>query len=161
NTEFQSPLAAFRQGLRQLGWTEGQNLRIDVRWNDGDAVLARTYAAQLIEVLPDAILNATHFPAPDQAACPRSIARQGAHVAAAHDHGSPKEMEALREKLLSTLFPYTTLFRSQYGIPVALGSLQAGTAPVGMDRRPKSPHRRSLERRGCRARTDLCGAIDR
>jgi hypothetical protein len=29
----QSYLTAFIQGLRQLGWTEGQNLRIDVRWN--------------------------------------------------------------------------------------------------------------------------------
>src|SRR4051794_3789926 len=36
-TEYQSYLAAFIQGLRQLGWTEGQNLRIDVRWNAGDA----------------------------------------------------------------------------------------------------------------------------
>jgi putative ABC transport system substrate-binding protein len=44
-TELQSGLAAFVQGLRQLGWTEGQNLRIDVRWNAGDAALSRTYAA--------------------------------------------------------------------------------------------------------------------
>jgi hypothetical protein len=41
-------VAAFVQGLRQLGWNEGQNIRIDVRWNAGDADLARTYAAQLI-----------------------------------------------------------------------------------------------------------------
>jgi putative ABC transport system substrate-binding protein len=54
--EFQSPLAAFRQGLRQLGWTEGQNLRIDVRWNAGDGVLASTYAAQLMGLMPDVIL---------------------------------------------------------------------------------------------------------
>jgi putative ABC transport system substrate-binding protein len=54
--EYQSYLAAFSQGLRQLGWTEGQNLRIDVRWNAGDAVLARTYAAQLIGLMPDVIL---------------------------------------------------------------------------------------------------------
>jgi putative tryptophan/tyrosine transport system substrate-binding protein len=39
--EFQSYLATFTQGLRQLGWTEGQNLRIEVRWNAGDAGLAR------------------------------------------------------------------------------------------------------------------------
>jgi putative ABC transport system substrate-binding protein len=54
--EFQSYLAAFTQELRQLGWTEGQNLRIDVRWNAGDAGLARTYAAQLIGLMPDVIL---------------------------------------------------------------------------------------------------------
>ena len=37
----QSYVAAFVQGLRQLGWIEGRNLRIDVRWNAGDAALAR------------------------------------------------------------------------------------------------------------------------
>jgi putative tryptophan/tyrosine transport system substrate-binding protein len=49
-------VAAFVQGLRQLGWNEGQNIRIDVRWNAGDADLARTYAAQLIGLMPDVIL---------------------------------------------------------------------------------------------------------
>ncbi len=55
-TQFQSYLAAFVQGLHQSGWTEGQNLRIDVRWNGGDAGLARTYAAQLIGLMPDVFL---------------------------------------------------------------------------------------------------------
>jgi putative tryptophan/tyrosine transport system substrate-binding protein len=54
--EQQSYLAAFVQGLRQLGWTEGQNLRMDVRWNAADAGLARTYAVQLIGLMPDVIL---------------------------------------------------------------------------------------------------------
>ena len=57
--EYQSYLAAFVQGLRQLGWNEGQNLRIDVRWNAGDIGLARTYAAQLIGLMPDVILAAS------------------------------------------------------------------------------------------------------
>jgi putative tryptophan/tyrosine transport system substrate-binding protein len=52
----QSYLAAFVQALRQLGWTEGQNVRIDVRWNAGDAQLARIYDAQLIGLMPDVIL---------------------------------------------------------------------------------------------------------
>jgi putative tryptophan/tyrosine transport system substrate-binding protein len=55
----QSYLAAFVQGLHQLGWTEGRNLRIDVRWNAGDAALARIYAAQLIGLTPDVILTAS------------------------------------------------------------------------------------------------------
>jgi putative tryptophan/tyrosine transport system substrate-binding protein len=53
----QPSLAAFIQGLRQLGWIEGQNLRMDVRWNAGDAGLARIYAAQLIGLMPDVILT--------------------------------------------------------------------------------------------------------
>jgi putative tryptophan/tyrosine transport system substrate-binding protein len=55
----QSYLAAFIQGLRQSGWTESQNLRVDVRWNPGDPGLARTYAAQLIGLMPDVILADT------------------------------------------------------------------------------------------------------
>src|SRR6516162_5378070 len=53
---WQSYFAAFVQGLRQLGWIEGQNLRIDTRWSAGDATLARIYAAQLIGLSPDVIL---------------------------------------------------------------------------------------------------------
>ena len=59
DAENQSYLTAFSQGLRQLGWTEGQNLRTDVRWNAADAGLARTYAAQLIGLMPDVILAST------------------------------------------------------------------------------------------------------
>jgi putative ABC transport system substrate-binding protein len=33
-SEWQAYLAAFIEGLRQLGWADGPNLRIDVRWND-------------------------------------------------------------------------------------------------------------------------------
>ena len=59
--EYQSYLGAFRLGLRQLGWVEGQNLRIDVRWNDDGAELARIYAAQLIGLMPDVILACSTF----------------------------------------------------------------------------------------------------
>ncbi len=59
NAGFQSYLAAFIQGLRQQGWTEGQNLRIDVRWNAEDAELTRVFAAQLIGLMPDVILAAS------------------------------------------------------------------------------------------------------
>jgi putative ABC transport system substrate-binding protein len=58
-SEFQSYLAAFIQGLRQLGWTDGQNLRIDVRWNASDAILAQTYAAELAGLTPDVIVAAS------------------------------------------------------------------------------------------------------
>jgi putative ABC transport system substrate-binding protein len=52
----QSWVAAFKQALRGSGWAEGQNIRVDVRWNAGDAQLARIYAAQLIGLMPDVIL---------------------------------------------------------------------------------------------------------
>jgi putative ABC transport system substrate-binding protein len=54
--EYQGYLAAFVQEMRRLGWREGQNLRLDVRWNAGDAVLSHTYAAELIGLMPDVIV---------------------------------------------------------------------------------------------------------
>ena len=53
---YQAELAAFVQGLRRLGWIDGQNLRIDVRWSGPDLAVKRIYAAQLIGLMPDAIL---------------------------------------------------------------------------------------------------------
>jgi putative ABC transport system substrate-binding protein len=55
--KLQGNLAAFVQEMRRLGWSEGQNLRLDVRWNAGDAVLLRTYAAELIGLMPDVIVT--------------------------------------------------------------------------------------------------------
>src|SRR5262245_45814684 len=55
----QAYVAGFGYALRQLGWIEGQNLRVDVRWNAGGAALAQTYAAQLIGLQPEVILAAT------------------------------------------------------------------------------------------------------
>ena len=48
--------ASFLQGLQQLGWIEGRNLRIDIRWAAGDAELYRKYAAELVALAPDIIL---------------------------------------------------------------------------------------------------------
>jgi putative ABC transport system substrate-binding protein len=49
-------MAGFLQGLQQLGWTEGRNLRIDIRWASGDTDLYRKYAAELVALAPDVIL---------------------------------------------------------------------------------------------------------
>jgi len=49
-------IAAFRQGLQKLGWIEGQNVRLDIRWGGGDADLDRRFAAELVALTPDVIL---------------------------------------------------------------------------------------------------------
>jgi putative ABC transport system substrate-binding protein len=49
-------MAGFLQVLQQLGWTEGRNLRIDIRWASADADLYRKYAAELVALTPDVIL---------------------------------------------------------------------------------------------------------
>ena len=48
--------AAFVQGLAQLGWTDGRNVRIDYRWGEGNADDLRKYAAELVALAPDVIL---------------------------------------------------------------------------------------------------------
>jgi putative ABC transport system substrate-binding protein len=54
--ESEARLAAFVQGMRELGWTEGRNLRIDTRWTGGNAETIRRHAAELIALAPDVIL---------------------------------------------------------------------------------------------------------
>jgi putative tryptophan/tyrosine transport system substrate-binding protein len=49
-------VGAFLQGLQQLGWTDGRNVRIDYRMTAGDADRSRTYAAELVAFAPDVIL---------------------------------------------------------------------------------------------------------
>jgi putative ABC transport system substrate-binding protein len=49
-------VAAFQQGLQQLGWTDGRNVRIDYRWGGGDVDRTRKYAAELVGLSPDVVL---------------------------------------------------------------------------------------------------------
>ena len=53
--EAQSRVAAFENGLQELGWIKGHNLRIEYRWADNPDVL-RTYAIELVGMAPDLIL---------------------------------------------------------------------------------------------------------
>src|SRR5262245_15342764 len=51
---------AFVQGLAALGWSEGRNLQIDVRWAGGDLALLRLQATELAAAKPDVILSSTN-----------------------------------------------------------------------------------------------------
>jgi putative ABC transport system substrate-binding protein len=54
--EAQRRVASFQQALKQLGWTDGNNIRIDIRWSAANAKDIRKYAAELVELMPDVIL---------------------------------------------------------------------------------------------------------
>jgi putative tryptophan/tyrosine transport system substrate-binding protein len=54
--EGQNRIAAFTQGLQQLGWAVGQNIRINYRWAGSNADDMPKYAAELVESAPDVIL---------------------------------------------------------------------------------------------------------
>jgi putative tryptophan/tyrosine transport system substrate-binding protein len=55
NSDGQARIAALRQTLQQLGWTEGRNIRIDLRWGGGDVERTRGFAAELVRLSPDVI----------------------------------------------------------------------------------------------------------
>ena len=55
--EGQTRNAAFLQGLQELGWTVGRNVRIDYRWGLGNAELYRRHASELVALAPDVILT--------------------------------------------------------------------------------------------------------
>jgi putative ABC transport system substrate-binding protein len=52
----QARVKVFQQGLQQLGWTDGRNVRIDYRWAAGNVENSRKYAAELVALAPDVIL---------------------------------------------------------------------------------------------------------
>jgi putative tryptophan/tyrosine transport system substrate-binding protein len=53
----QDRLAAFVQGLQELGWTVGRNLQIDYRWGAGNVERYRTFAAELVALTPDVLVT--------------------------------------------------------------------------------------------------------
>ena len=59
DSQAQSFIAAFRDGLQKLGWTDGRNIRIDTRWPGFDAEARQRFAKELVALQPDLILSHT------------------------------------------------------------------------------------------------------
>ena len=55
--ESRARLSALVQGLQELGWTVGRNVRIDYRWAEGDAERYRKQAAEIFALEPDVIVS--------------------------------------------------------------------------------------------------------
>src|SRR6516164_8866034 len=56
NPDQKRRLSAFTQALAGLGWTDGRNVRMDLRWNGGDIDRTRALAQELVGLQPDIIL---------------------------------------------------------------------------------------------------------
>jgi putative ABC transport system substrate-binding protein len=54
--QLQRQLAAFQEGLRELGWTEGRNVRVETRLTAADPDRLKAYAAELVALQPDALV---------------------------------------------------------------------------------------------------------
>ena len=117
--ESRKRLFAFLQNMQQLGWVEGRNLRIDIRWAAGNTDETRKYATELTALTPDIILATgslalgpllqatrtipivfTHVPDPVGAGFVDSMARPGGNATGftSFDYGlSVKWLELLKE----------------------------------------------------------------
>ena len=142
-------VAAFSQGLQELGWSVGRNVRIDWRWAGADRERARTYAVELVALAPDvvltsglgvrAMLQATRtvpivfagLNDPVGAGVVRSLARPGGNVTgfALVEYGfSTKWLELLKQ--IEPRLARVAVIRDPLGTggPGYLGALQ-GVAP--------------------------------
>src|SRR5262245_61025104 len=55
--EGQARVAAFREGMQKLGWIEGRNVAYDYRWTAGNPAVMERYAAELVALKPEVIMN--------------------------------------------------------------------------------------------------------
>ncbi|MGO9701475.1 MAG: ABC transporter substrate-binding protein [Xanthobacteraceae bacterium] len=55
NAEGKATLDVFRNRLRELGWSEDRNIRLDIRWDGGDVERTKIFAAELVRLSPDVI----------------------------------------------------------------------------------------------------------
>jgi putative ABC transport system substrate-binding protein len=60
--DYQPWLGAFRQGLQELGWIDGRNLRFDIRWATENPAEIRKQAAELAALAPDAFWRLAQQP---------------------------------------------------------------------------------------------------
>src|SRR5262245_7919718 len=59
--EAKARVAAFLQGLQELGWTDGRNVRIEQRCAEGSTVNIRKFTAEVVALAPDVILTSGSF----------------------------------------------------------------------------------------------------
>ena len=133
DAESQARLAAFRQALQSLGWTDDRNVRIDIRWSADNADDIRKHAMELVALAPDAILAGTGGTVPALQRATRSIPIVFAH----HRPGRRR----LRQELGATRGQHHRL----HPVRIHLGRQMAGTAEasgarVDARRCPAGPH---------------------
>jgi putative ABC transport system substrate-binding protein len=150
-------VAVFSQGLRELGWIDGRNIRIDHRWADNDSELYRKYAEELVALAPDVIL-ASASPSvlalqqatrtipvvfvqvidPVGAGLVASLARPGGNVTGftAFEYGmSPKWLELLKE--IAPRIKRVALLRDTSAVGIGqFAAIQAMSPSFGVELSP-------------------------
>jgi ABC-type uncharacterized transport system substrate-binding protein len=158
DSEFQARLAGFLQGLRELGWADGRNVRIDIRWGAGDADLMRKYADELVVLAPDVVLaigsaalaplrQKTHtvpivfavVADPVGGGYVESLARPGGNVTgfASNDYGlSGKWLELLKEIAPRVTRAAVLRDPTVASGPGQFGAIQSAAPSLGVEVRP-------------------------
>jgi ABC-type uncharacterized transport system substrate-binding protein len=158
DAEGQARNAVFLQGLQELGWTVGRNVRIEYRWGAGDAELFRRHASELVALAPDVILAGggavvpsllqatrtipivfTGTPDPVGAGFVESLARPGGNATGftIYEYGiSGKWLELLKE-----IAPYVTRVAVIRDPAIAAGlgawgAIQSMAPSLGVELRP-------------------------
>ena len=153
----QARLGAFLQGLQQLGWADGRNVRIDTRFGASDLDLIRKYARELVALGPDAIMaNGTEATAalrqvtrtipivfapvvdPVGAGYVESLARPGGNVTGFSGYEfavSGKWLELLKE--IAPRVARVAVTRDSAGAgPAQFAAIQAVASSLGVELRP-------------------------
>jgi ABC-type uncharacterized transport system substrate-binding protein len=155
-------LAAFLQTFQQLGWADGRNVRIDIRWGAGDAVLTQKYAAELVALGPDVLMALTSGAVaplrqvtrtipivfavvadPVGAGYVESLAKPGGNVTgfAAQEYAlSGKSLELLKEIVPQVRRVAVLRDSAIAGGPGQFGALQAVAPSLGVELRPIDLH---------------------
>jgi putative tryptophan/tyrosine transport system substrate-binding protein len=154
----QRRLTAFEQSLQQLGWTVGQNVRIDYRFGGDNADNLRKYAADLVALAPDVILaqsstsvaslpRATHtvpivftFVAdPVGAGYVDSLAHPGGNATGftLFEYGIAGKWLELLKEIAPSVTRVAVLRQTEISAgPGQLGAIQASASSLGVDLRP-------------------------
>jgi len=154
----QSRLTAFLQGLQQLGWTHGRNVRIDIRWGADDAERVRKSAAELVALAPDVVLTAgspttgpllqatrtvpivfVHVADPVGAGFVESLAQPGGNATgfASYEYGiSGKWLELLKEIAPGVKRAAVIRTLATAAGPGQFGAIQAAASSLGVEVSP-------------------------
>jgi putative tryptophan/tyrosine transport system substrate-binding protein len=158
----QARVAAFLQGLRQLGWTDGSNVRIDYRWSAGDADRSRKFATELIALGPDVVMAFTSAAVaplrqatstvpivfavvadPVGAGYVESLARPGGNMTgfAGQEYGESGKLIELLKEIVPRLTRVAVLRDAAIAAgPGQFGALQAVAPSFGIELRPLDLH---------------------
>jgi putative ABC transport system substrate-binding protein len=155
---YQTRIAEFLRGLHQLGWTDGRNVRIDIRWAAGDAGLFSEYAGELVALEPDVLVAFSGAAVPSLQQMTRaipivfaivvdpvgagyveSLARPGGNVTGftGFDYAlAGKWLELLKEIAPRTARAAVLRDPTTAGGPAQFGAIQTVAPSLGVELRP-------------------------